>query len=303
VLPERLIVLGGGPIGCELAQSFARLGGRVTLLDIGPILPKDDPELAAIVRGRLMAEGVVVRERVRVLRVEPGPTVAIEAGAGEERVAGTHLLVATGRKANVEGLALERAGIAHDERGIKVDKGLRTTNRRVYAIGDVAGGLQFTHVAGWHGALVIRNALFRLPVDAAPRAVPWVTFTDPELAAVGLSETEAQRQRLPHDIVRWPYAENDRARAERATDGLIKLTIGRRGRVLGAAIVGAHAGELIFPWVLAVQQGLKLSAMAAAVAPYPTFSEVSKRAAGAWFTPKLFSDRTRKLVDLLARLG
>ncbi len=302
-LPGRLIVLGGGPIGCELAQAFARLGSRVTLLDIGPILPKDDPELTQVVRARLLTEGVAVRDRVRVLRVEPGPTVVIEEGAGEEAIAGTHLLVATGRRPNVEGLALERAGIAYDPRGIKVDKGLRTTNRRVYAIGDVAGGLQFTHVAGWHGSLVIRNALFRLPVDATPRAVPWVTFTDPELASVGLSAAEAQRQRLAHDVVRWPFAANDRARAERATEGLIKLVVGRRGRVLGAAIVGAQAGELIFPWVLAVQQGLKLSAMASAVAPYPTLSEVSKRAAGAWFTAKLFSDRTRKLVDLLARLG
>lgn len=302
-LPERLIVLGGGPIGCELAQAFARLGSAVTLLDIGPILPKDDPELTLIVRARLLTEGVAVRDRVRVLRVEPGPTVVIEEGAGEEPITGTHLLVATGRQPNVEGLELERASIAYDRRGIKVDKGLRTTNRRVYAIGDVAGGLQFTHVAGWHGALVIRNALFRLPVDATPRAVPWVTFTDPELAAVGLSEAEAQRQAVAHDVVRWSYAENDRARAERATEGLIKLTVGKRGRVLGAAIVGAQAGELIFPWVLAVQQGMRLAAIAAAVAPYPTLSEVSKRAAGAWFTPKLFSDRTRKLVNLLARLG
>jgi pyruvate/2-oxoglutarate dehydrogenase complex dihydrolipoamide dehydrogenase (E3) component len=302
-LPARLLVLGAGPIGSELAQAFRRLGSAVTLVDIGPILPKDDPELRAVVKASLTADGVVIRDRVEVLRVEPGPTVVVDAGAGEERLSGTHLLVATGRKPNVEGLELERAGIAWDRRGITVDRSLRTSNSKVYAIGDVAGGLQFTHVAGWHGTLVIRNALFRLPIDATPRAVPWVTFTDPELAAVGLSEADAARQGIAHDVVRWPYADNDRARAERATEGLVKLVVGKRGRVLGASIVGAHAGELIFPWVLAVQQRMKLSTLASAVAPYPTLSEISKRAAGSWFTPKLFSDRTRKLVAFLARFG
>ena len=133
--------------------------------------------------------------------------------------------------------------------------------------------------------------------------MPWVTYTDPELASVGLSEAEAARQGTAHDVVRWPYGDNDRARTERTTDGLVKLIVSKRGRVLGAAIVGAHAGELIFPWVLAVQQRMKLSAIAAAVAPYPTLSEIGKRAAGSWFTPKLFSDRTRKLVAFLARFG
>jgi pyruvate/2-oxoglutarate dehydrogenase complex dihydrolipoamide dehydrogenase (E3) component len=301
--PEHLLVLGAGPIGCELAQAFGRLGSRVTIVDVGPLLPKDDPELAAVVRERLTAEGIRLREQARVLAAEGGPALVLSGVPGGERIEGTHLLVATGRQPNVQGLDLERAGIAHDRRGIKVDRRLRTTNRRAYAIGDAAGGLQFTHVAGWHGSLVIRNALFRLPVDATPRAVPWVTYTDPELAGVGLSEPAARERGLAIEVLRWPFAENDRAQAERATEGLIKVVVGQGGRVLGAGIVGRHAGELILPWVLAVQKRMKLSAMASVVAPYPTLSEVSKRAAGSWFTPRLFSPRTRRVVELLARLG
>lgn len=300
-LPRRLLVLGGGPIGCELAQAFRRLGAEVAIVDQGPILPRDDPELAEVVRARLLAEGVELHERMEVVRAEPGPALVLAGRA--EPVRGTHLLVAAGRRATVDGLDLQAAGIATDAKGIKVDARLRTTNARVFAIGDVAGGPQFTHAAGYQAGIVVRNALFRLPARASTRAMPHATFTDPELAAVGLSEAQAQAQGIRHEIVRWPFAENDRARAERATDGLVKIVAGRSGRVLGAAIVGAHAGELILPWVLAVERGLRLSALANLVAPYPTLSEVSKRAAGAYYTPRLFSDRTRWLVRLLRRFG
>ena len=231
----------------------------------------------------------------------PGPTLIV-AGLPEP-LRGTHLLVAAGRKPTLDGLGLEAAGIATDAKGIKVDARLRTTNARVFAIGDVAGGPQFTHAAGYQAGIVIRNALFRLPARANTRAMPHATFTDPELAAVGLSEAQARAQGDRHEIVRWPFADNDRARAERATEGLVKLVAGRGGRVLGAAIVGAHAGELILPWVLAVERGLKLSALANLIAPYPTLSEASKRAAGAYYTPRLFSDRTRWLVRQLRRFG
>jgi pyruvate/2-oxoglutarate dehydrogenase complex dihydrolipoamide dehydrogenase (E3) component len=301
--PQHLLVMGGGPIGCELAQAFRRLGSEATLVDLGPILPKDDPELVAVVRQRLVAEGVILHERVRVVAVEPGPALVIEADGARQRLEGSHLLVATGRRPNVEDLGLDAAGIACDHKGIKTDKRLRTTNARVFAIGDAAGGLQFTHVASYHAGVVIKNALFRLPARATTAAIPWVTYTDPELAAVGLSEAEARDQGLAHEVLRWPFAENDRARAERATKGLIKVVASRRGKVLGATIVGAHAGELILPWVLALERRLPLSAMAGVVAPYPTLSEVSKRAAGSFFTPRLFSERTRWLVRLLAKLG
>ena len=303
VLPEHLIVMGGGPIGAELAQAYRRLGAKVTILDIGPILPKDDPELVAVVRASLEADGVEILDRIEVVRVEPGPVVVIRAGGEERRIEGSHLLVATGRKANTEDLGLDEAGIAHDKRGIAVSAGLKTSNAKVYAIGDVVGGLQFTHVAGYHAGLVIRNALFRLPIKAKPEMVPWVTYTDPELASVGLSEAAAGEQGIAHEVVRWPFAENDRARTERTTEGLVKLVVSPKGRVLGAAIVGANAGELILPWVMAVQQQAKVSTMASLIAPYPTRGEAGKRAAGAYFTARLFSSRTRKLVSFLRWFG
>jgi pyruvate/2-oxoglutarate dehydrogenase complex dihydrolipoamide dehydrogenase (E3) component len=305
--PDHLIVIGGGPIGCELAQAHRRLGSAVTVLDMGPILPKDDPELVAVVRARLEAEGVVLRERVQVQAVErAGNGVAVVLacqGSGGVRIEGSDLLVAAGRAPQVEGMSLERAGVAYDRHGIKVDARLRTSNRKIFAIGDAIGGYQFTHVGSYHAGIVIRNALFRLPARVDYRALPWVTYTDPELAHVGLTEAQAMAQGHAAEVLRWPFADNDRARAERATSGLIKATVGKGGRILGASIVGAHAGELILPWVLAIRQRLKVAALADVIVPYPTLGEVSKRAAGSYYTAKLFAPKTRWLVRQLARLG
>lgn len=303
--PEHLLVVGGGPIGCELAQAHRRLGAKVTILEMFDILAKDDPEAAEVVRHQLQREGVTVREGIKVSRVsqsDGGIAVEIEGDAGVETVSGSHVLLAAGRRPNLDGLDLDAAGIAHSPKGIEVDARLRTTNKRVFAIGDVAGALQFTHVAGYHAGIVIRNALFKLPAKVNYRAIPWVTYTDPELANVGLTETEA-KERLGGDIriLRWPFAENDRAQAERKTDGFVKVIADRKGRIHGACIVGPHAGELILPWVLAVEKGLKIGAMASIVAPYPTLSEVSKRAAGSYFTASLFGERTKKLVRFLMR--
>lgn len=299
-LPDHLIVIGGGPIGMEMAQAHADLGARVTVLEAYKAFGKDDPDLAAIAIAGVRDSGVDVREGVAIDHVEDGPVIVLKDG---ERIEGTHLLVAAGRKANVEGMDLEKANIDYTPKGIEVDKGLRTTNRKVYAIGDVAGGLQFTHVAGYHAGLVIRSALFRLPVKNDTSATPWVTYTDPELAWVGVPENEA---RTAHgdsiQVLTWGYDENDRARAERRTEGLVKV-VTHKGKILGAGIAGAHAGELIGPWVLAINKGLKLSDMAGFIAPYPTLGEVSKRAAGSYYTPKLFSDRTRKVVGFLRRFG
>ena len=309
VLPRHLIVIGGGPIGIEMAQAHRLLGAEVTVLEALPrIMPKDDPELVALLADRLRADGVAIRTGARITRVESdgaGVGAVIAAESGEERLGGSHLLVAAGRRANLKGLDLEKAGIAVNERGgLVVDPQLRTSNRRVYAIGDAAGGPQFTHIANYHAGLVIRNALFRLPAKANYRALPWVTYTEPELAHVGLGESEA-RERHAGDltILRWPFHENDRAQAERETHGVIKVVTRRNGRILGASILGAQAGELIQPWVLAISQGLKVSAFATMIAPYPTLGEVSKRAAGSYFTPKLFSERTKWLVRLLRYLG
>jgi pyruvate/2-oxoglutarate dehydrogenase complex dihydrolipoamide dehydrogenase (E3) component len=308
VLPDHLIVIGGGPIGIEMAQAHRLLGARVTVLEAFRAMAKDDPELAQLLIQRLRGDGVALEEGVKIRRVEPAGTgfaVVLEDGAGERRIEGSHLLVATGRRANLAGLDLDKAGIAVDGRGaLIVDRRLRTTNRRIYAVGDAAGGPQFTHVAGYHAGIVIRNALFRLPAKVDYRALPWVTFTDPELAQVGMTEAEALKAH-PGDIavLRWPFHENDRAQAERETHGLVKVLARKNGRVLGASILGAHAGELIQSWGLAIAGGLKLATVAGMIAPYPTLGEASKRAAGSFFTPKLFSDRTRRLVRLLARLG
>jgi pyruvate/2-oxoglutarate dehydrogenase complex dihydrolipoamide dehydrogenase (E3) component len=304
--PEHLIVIGGGPIGCELAQAYRRLGARVTVLELFSILPKDDPDAVRVVRDQLCAEGIDLREHVEVADVARegnGIAVTVKDAGAARRITGSHILVAAGRRANVDGLDLEVAGIEYSPKGIKVDARLRTSNKRVYAIGDVAGGLQFTHVAAQHAGVVIKNALFRLPAKADDRAVPWVTYTDPELAHVGLTEALARDRGVAVEAVSWAFKDNDRAQAERETTGFAKALVDRRGRIHGATIVGERAGELIQPWVLAIANGIRIGALAQFIAPYPTLGEVSKRAAGSYYTPKLFSERTRKLVRLLMRFG
>ena len=306
--PEHLIVIGAGPIGLELAQAFRRLGAEVTVLEAGEPLSRDDPECATIVLDQLAREGVSVRSGVRVTRVEQAQSklhVVLGGTAGEETIAGSHLLIATGRRANVDGLDLAAAGIAIARQGIVVDRGLRTTNRCVYAIGDVAGGAQFTHAANYHAGLVIRNALFRLPVRVDDDAIPRVTFTDPELAHVGLTEAQARGRGNGSGIhvLRWPYHDNDRAQAEREARGHIKVVTDKRGRILGATIVGASAGELITAWTLAISQGLNIRAVAGIVVPYPTFAEIGKRAAMTYFTPSLTSPWVRRIIGLLRRFG
>lgn len=304
--PAHLIVIGAGPIGAELAQAHRRLGCRVTLLEAASLLPKDDPELVDILRQRLIRDGIDLREGVSVEGVAGGAgrvSATIRQGDATDRIEGSHLLIAAGRRPNIEDLGLDAAGIAHDARGITVNARLRSSNRRVYAVGDVAGGMQFTHLAAHHAGIVIRNALFRLPARADRAAIPWVTYTAPELAHVGLGEDAARAAHGEIRILRWAFAENDRARAERDTDGLIKVITTRRGRVLGADILGPHAGELILPWVLAVDKGLKIGALAGIVAPYPTLGEIGKRAAGSFYAPSLFSERTKRIVRFLARFG
>jgi len=302
-LPEHLVVIGGGPIGIEMAQAHRRLGAQVTVLDIGPLLPRDDPELSAILAERLSREGIVCRPGVEIADIErTDKTIAVRLASGEQ-ISGSHVLVAAGRRPTVEGLDLAAAGIASTAKGITVDARLRTTNRRVFAIGDVAGGPQFTHAALYHAGIVIRNALFRIPARVDYRALPWVTYTDPELAQVGLTEAAARAIGQAPRVLRWPFAENDRAQTERETEGVVKVVTRGNGRILGASILGAGAGDLILPWALAISQRLKIGALANLIVPYPTRSEASKRAAGSYYTPTLFSPRTRRLVRLLARFG
>jgi pyruvate/2-oxoglutarate dehydrogenase complex dihydrolipoamide dehydrogenase (E3) component len=308
--PERLLVIGGGPIGVELAQAHRRLGCEVVVFEAARLLPREDPEMAAVVERQLIRDGVDLRLGVAIERVEPHHgrvRIVSRRGDAPEEVEGSHVLVAAGRKPTTDRLGLEAAGIAVDKTGIVVDTSLRTANRRVYAIGDCAGGeagpYRFTHVANYHAGLVIRSALFRAPARVDNSAIPRVTYTDPELAAVGLTEEEARASHKRLRILRWPVAENDRAQAERATEGHVKAIVTPRGKILGCAIVAPHAGELITPWTLALAKGLKIQDLAGLVFPYPTFSEVTKRAAVEFIRPSTQNPWVRRLVATLGRFG
>ena len=300
--PEHLIIIGGGPIGLEMAQAHRRLGCRVTVVEAAQALWREDPELAAVVLARLRAEDVEIIENTAAQSVE-GRSGALSLSLADGRsLSGSHLLVAVGRRPNLQGLGLDAAGIAHDRGGITVDDRLRSTNRRVFAIGDVAGRGQFTHLAGYHAGIVIRSALLGLPARARQHHIPRATYTDPELAQVGLTEAEARALHGDRiEVVRSSFAENDRARADGKPDGLVKLVV-LRGRPIGAGIAGPQAGELIGIWALAIASGLKLSAVAGTVLPYPTLGEVNKRAAGAYFSPKLFANPwLRRIVRLVQK--
>ncbi|HYG91911.1 MAG TPA: FAD-dependent oxidoreductase [Azospirillum sp.] len=300
--PEHLVVLGGGPVGLEMAQAHRRLGARVTVVEKLSLLPRDDPELVEVVRRRLRSEGVDLIEGVGVAAVARAGNGIAAVLDDDRRIEGSDLLVAAGRRPNVEDMNLEAAGIEASRGGVVTDKRLRTTNRRVFAVGDVTGGPAFTHVAGYHAGIVVRNALFRLPAKVTYAALPWVTYTEPELAQVGPTEAEARAAYGTIDVLRTPFADNDRAHTEGETDGLVKV-MAHRGRVIGASIVGPHAGEQLALWCLAVAQRAKVSTLAGLVLPYPTLSEAGKRAAGSLFTPTLFSGRTRALVRALSWFG
>ncbi|WP_139300540.1 dihydrolipoyl dehydrogenase family protein [Wenxinia saemankumensis] len=302
--PDHLVIIGGGNIGMEMAQAHRRLGCEVTVIEGATAMGKDDPEAAALVLRALRDEGVTIHENRKAERVSGGDgSVTVHTDAGD--VTGSHLLVAVGRAVNVTDLGLDAAGVDHDRRGVKVGEDLRSvSNRRVYAVGDAAGGLQFTHVAGWHGGLVVRNACLGLPIRARTAHIPWCTYTAPELAQVGLTEAQAREahgDRLK--VLRAGFDENDRAVASGQRTGFVKvMAVG--GKPVGATIVGAHAGELIAPWAMALANGLKLTAMTGTVLPYPTLSEASKRAAGSYYAPKLFDNPwVKRAVRLVQRIG
>lgn len=301
-LPRRLIVLGAGPIGLELGQAFRRLGSEVVVVEAAQPLPREDRDLAQPVLEQLAADGVEIFTGRLVDAVErSGDTIAVVSGG--HRIEGSHLLVAVGREAVLDGLNLEAAGIEPGPRGVILDRQLRSTsNPSVFVIGDAAGRAAFTHVAGAHAGLVVRRALFAQTTDVEALVIPRVTYTDPEIAAVGLSEAEARKQHGDRiQVLAVPFAGNDRAVAEADTRGLGKLILDPKGRILGAAIVGRGAGELIHPWALAMTAKLKLRAFADFIAPYPTRGEIHKRLASAFYSPILFSGRTRALVSLLKR--
>jgi pyruvate/2-oxoglutarate dehydrogenase complex dihydrolipoamide dehydrogenase (E3) component len=305
-LPRHLVILGAGPIGVELGQAFRRLGAQVTLVEAASALGSADREAADLVLNTLRTEGLEILEGWRAQRAHKtaeGISLDIAKDGASRTLEGSHLLVAAGRAPNLEGLGLEDAGIAFDKRAVATSQTLRSnTNKAVWALGDAAGG-GFTHTAGWHASVFVRNVLFKARTQADALAMPAVVYCDPELAQIGLTEAQA-REQLGDKVkcVRWDFHDNDRAQAQRDTEGFCKLVIGAGGKILGATIVGAEAGELIAPIALAMANKLGVRALTAPVLPYPTRSEIWKRAAGAYFTPTLFSPGTRALVGALKRV-
>jgi pyruvate/2-oxoglutarate dehydrogenase complex dihydrolipoamide dehydrogenase (E3) component len=302
--PEHLLILGGGPIGLELADAFSGLGSRVTVVEAATIAGREDPELVTGLREQLAARSVTLLEGTQVNAVAAGPSLVLADG---RHIAGSHLLVAVGRRPNLAALDLTAGNVSASDAGIVTDRGLRSlTNRRVFAIGDIAdpqgiGPRAFTHVGSYHAGIVIRRALFRLPARIDYAALPRVTYTRPELAQVGMTEAEARAAGHRVSVLRWPLSDNDRAVAERDTPGLVKL-VAAGSRVVGAGILAPNAGEMIGLWTLAIAQRAKLATVASLIAPYPTRAEAGKRAAGSYFAPKLFAPRTKALARLLARL-
>jgi pyruvate/2-oxoglutarate dehydrogenase complex dihydrolipoamide dehydrogenase (E3) component len=300
-VPRRLIVIGGGPVGCELAQAFGRMGAAVTLVDVADrLMPRDHPDAGKLIADVLEGEGIELRLGAKIDKVEPGMRMHL---GGGETLAADRILVATGRRPNVDALDLQAARIKHGPNGIAVNNRFRTSNRRVYAIGDVTGLPAFTHSASHQASLLIRHLLFRLPIKMNVDEIPRVTFTDPELAHVGLTDVQARARHGTIRVLRWPYHDNDRAQAERETRGHIKVVANTKGLILGATIVGAAAGEQITTWTLAVSQGLNIRALAEIVVPYPTYTEIGKRAAITFFTPRLTTTWVRRILNLLRWFG
>lgn len=298
--PDHLLIVGAGPIGLEMAQAHSRLGSKVTVIEGQKALGRDDPEVAEVALKRLRAEGIEIIEGENVTSIsnDSGVTVTTSSGA---QYNGSHILIAVGRKTNTDRLNLDAAGIEHDKTGVTVDAGMRSSNRKVYAIGDVAGGMQFTHVAGYHAGVIIRSMLFALPAKAKHSHIPYATYIDPEIAQVGLKETQAkERYGDKLEVLRANFAENDRARSTLDTDGFIKVMV-YKGRPVGVSLVGPNAGELIQTWALAMSSGLKISSIAGMVAPYPTLGEINKRAAGQYYSPRLFESAKVKFIVRLVQ--
>jgi pyruvate/2-oxoglutarate dehydrogenase complex dihydrolipoamide dehydrogenase (E3) component len=300
-LPRRLLVLGGGPIGVELAQSFLRLGSEVSLVQSNDrLLPKEDSDISDALKQHLTYEGMKIYAGVkaqRVRKVDGG--LDLECGNGLT-LKGDTLLVAAGRKPNLEGLDLETAGVEYGKRGINVDSRLRTSQKHIFACGDVCGPYPFTHMAEHQAGVVISNAAFRWPKKIDYSVVPWVTYTDPEVARVGMNETQAKENETEYQLLHFQFKDVDRALAEVAPYGEIKLLV-RKNRILGATIIGPHAGELLHEVILAMQARIKLGQISAAVHVYPTLAQITRRAVNTYYAPKLFSPRTRRLVGVINR--
>lgn len=305
-LPGHLVIVGAGPVGIEMAQAYHRLGAAVTVIENRQALAHADPELASIAIAALRDEGVVLHEATTIGAAEhEGGRIVLRCrkASGVFQVEGSDLLIAAGRRPNHASLGLSAAGIDHNAKGIVVRPDLRTSNRRVYAIGDAAGGLQFTHVASYHARLVLQQMMFRLPAREDRAIVPRVMYTDPEIAEVGLSEAEAREKFGAIDVIRTDLALSDRGRTDGVEAGLVKIVVGRRGRILGAGIAAPGAGELISMWSLAVANRMTLKQVRGYVAPYPTLSEIGKQAAISYYAPLAKNAVVRSAIRALRVFG
>jgi len=304
-LPDSLIVLGAGAIAMEMAQAFSRLGSKVIVIQrSGQILSKEDRDMADIIMQAMEEEGVTFLLNSRIVRVEKNGTrkkVVIEQAGEEQVVEAAEILVALGRKVNTEALGLDAINLKYSSRGIYVDSRQRTNHRHIFAAGDVTGGYQFTHAAGYEAGIVVSNAIFNLPRKADFTWMPWCTYTSPELASIGLNEKAAKKAGIEYTLWTEEFSSNDRALAEEEPGGSIKLLLNSKGKPLGVQIIGAHAGELLSEWVAVVNSGMKMSTLAGAIHPYPTLSEINKRVVGSIFSKKIFSDTTRKALAFIFR--
>ena len=302
--PKHLIVIGGGPIGIELAQAFRMLGSEVTVLEAFKALPKDEVDCVNVIKDQLKSMQVDLLEGIKIKSVSKDPAgvkVTCEDLGKIFDVCGTHLLVATGRRANVAGLGLDNAKVKHSDKGISVNARLQTSNKKISAIGDVIGPYQFTHIASYHAGIVVKNIIFKIPAKVNYQAVPWVTYTDPEIAHVGLLAQDAKNLNIDIQVVESEFKDNDRAQADGHVKGKIKVLTNKKGKILGVTIVGSNAGELITPWVMAIREGKNLRCFTDTIIPYPTLSEISKRAASEFYIPKLFAAKTKAIVSWLIR--
>jgi pyruvate/2-oxoglutarate dehydrogenase complex dihydrolipoamide dehydrogenase (E3) component len=303
--PRHLVIVGGGPAGIELAQAFRRFGAEVTVIEMRRPLASEDAECADLLLEQLESEGIAIHAGAVVNNLErKGDGIEVTfTTAGRRTVAGSHLLVAVGRWPNVDGLDLNAAGIKHNASGLTVDNRLRTSNKKVYAVGDVAGGPRFTHTAEYHAGIVVKNALLGTNATVDTRIIPHVLLTDPELAQVGLTEADAAKQGGNTTILRWSYYDNDRAQLEGDTRGLIKVIVDKAGLVLGVTIIGRNAGEMITTWTLAITRGLNIRDMAELVVPYPTLGEIGKRAAQSYLFTGLTRSLPGRIIGALLRRG
>jgi len=305
---EHLIVVGSGAIGCEMAQSFARLGAKVTLLSNTGLLPVEDSDMSDVVKQQFISDGIDLHLNVLLKRIEKtdkGVGVEIKGDHHDKSnsIEGSHLLIATGRQSNIENLGLVQAGVKTEHGRLVVDARLRTSNKRIYACGDVAGPYLFTHMAEHQAGVVLRNTLFHLPAKSQTEGIPWCTFTSPELARVGLSEHDAQQKNIRHRVYTFPFDEVDRAITDGDTMGMAKIITSPKGKLLGACIVGAHAGELIAEYVLAISQGLNVSALSNTIHIYPTLAHINRRVADQRMKEALTPRRKRWIKCLFGLRG